>query len=324
MSLAIARPQILLGESMFSDAARSVLAASGDVLEFESLERLMQRLPEADAIVVGFEVSLQKPVLDQADRLRVIATRTSRLTHIDVAEAQRRGIAVLSNEPEAPALVATSSTAELAMAMTLALARRLPWAFDSVRAGRWERVRYGGEELKGKTMGVIGFGRLGRKMVGYATAFGMHVVVSDPGVPQATIAASDCETATLGELLTRADVVSLHASPSADGLPILRSEHFELMKPSALLVNTARGELVDEHALLTALRERRLAGAAIDTLAGEEAGGAHLAGNPLLAYAKESDNLLILPHLGGATREATERTQLYIAERLAEYLRANA
>lgn len=314
------RPRILLAEPEFSTAARRILSACGEVVDYGSDEEFRRRLPDAEALVVGLDVAVRASLLEQAPRLRVIASRTSQLLHIDVDEARRRGIEILSNEPAAPALRRTSSTAELAIALVLALARNLPWAFESLKQGRWERRRFGGSELQGKTLGLVGFGRLGRKVAGYAAALGMNVVVSDPRLTETEARELDVESVPLEELLRRADVVSLHASYTPGSPPLLGDRQLRALKPSTLLVNTARGELVDEGALLDALANGRLAAAAVDTLAGEEPDGSHLAGNPLVRYAATHDNLLIVPHLGGATAEATERTQIYISERLVEYL----
>jgi D-3-phosphoglycerate dehydrogenase / 2-oxoglutarate reductase len=319
----MSRPQILLGESSFDDEATRVLSRVGDVIEFGSMASFRKHLPEADAIVVGLEISLKRRLLADAKRLRVVATRTSRLLHIDMEEISRRRIDVLSNDSLAPAIRNTTSTAELAMALTLALARHLPWAFDSVKSQRWERSRFSGVELQGKTIGLIGFGRLGRKMSSFALAFGMLPLAFDPHVPAESFRGAAVEQTTLDELLMRSDIVSMHASIPATEEAILVAEHFRLMKPSAYFINTASGELVDEDALLRALQERQIAGAAIDTLRAEEADGSHLHANPLVDYAKLHDNLLLVPHLGGATADATVRTQRYIAERLADYLTAS-
>ena len=317
-------PTILLAESTFAASARAVLDTVGDVVEFGSYERFVEHLPEATAIVAGLEVHMRKPLLDRAASLRVVATRTSQLRHLDLDEARRRNIDVLYIDPAAPLLQETSSTAEEAWALVLALVRNIPWAFESVKRGEWERARYGGRELRGKVLGVIGFGRLGRMVATYARAFGMDVLATDPAVGDDECAAGGARRVELEELLATSDVVSLHCTYDDDTKGMLRAEQLALMKPSAVFVNTARGEIVDEAALLDALREGRLAGAAIDTLAGETADGSHLAGNPLVAYAREHENVIVVPHLGGATAEATERTQLYISERLAGYLRERA
>jgi D-3-phosphoglycerate dehydrogenase / 2-oxoglutarate reductase len=305
-------PTILVAESVFSEEARAELERVGEVVPFERFEA---ELPRADAIVAGLELELDGSVLERAPKLRVIATRTSQLRHIDLDEARRRGIEVLRIEPDDPLLRETTSTAEETLALVLALVRNVPWAFDAVKAERWERARYGGHELAGKTIGLVGYGRLGRMVAGYARALDMDVLANDPYVE-----VEDAEAVSLDDLLRRADVVSIHCTFDEETRGLIGARELALVKPSAVLVNTARGEIVDEAALLAALEEARLAGAAVDTLAGERSDGSHLRDNSLVRYAREHENLIVLPHLGGATVEATERTQLHIAKRLAAFL----
>ena len=305
-------PTILVAESTLTEAARAELEGVGEVVPFERFE---EELPRADAILAGLELELDGAVLERAPRLRVIATRTSQLRHIDLDEAARRGVEVLFIEPDDPLLRATSSTAEETFALVLALARNVPWAFESAKAGRWERARYGGHELAGKTIGLVGYGRLGRMVAGYARAFGMDVLACDP-----YLEIMDAAAVSLEDLLRQADIVSIHCTFSEETRGLIGERELALVRPSALLVNTARGEIVDEAALLAALEGGRLAGAALDTLAGERPDGSHLRDNPLVRYAREHENLIVLPHLGGATVDATERTQLYMAKRLAAFL----
>jgi D-3-phosphoglycerate dehydrogenase len=316
----VTRPTILIGESGFAPSARAVLAEAGDVVDYAGAAAFADLLPTADAALVALELRLDAPLMESASRLRVIATRTSQLRHLDVATAARRGIAVLSIEADAPALADTPSTAEETMALLLALVRNVPWAFDSLKDGRWERRRYGGSELRGKTIGLVGFGRLARMVAGYAQAFGMTVLAHDPYVAGAECTSRGVEPVGLDDLLRRSDVVSLHCTWSDETRGLIGARELALVRPSAVLVNTARGEITDESALLAALESGELAGAAVDTLAGEEPDGGHVPGNPLVEYARAHENLIVLPHLGGATREATERTQLYISGKLARWL----
>jgi D-3-phosphoglycerate dehydrogenase len=311
---------ILIAESRFSDDARRVLEKAGEVVSFEAFN---ERLGEADAIVAGLDMHLRGPVLDRAARLRVIASRTSQLRHVDLDETRRRGIEVLFIDPADPLLQKTSSTAEETMALVLALARRLPWAFDALKQGRWARSEYGGIELKGKTIGLIGFGRLGRMVARYAQAFELAVLANDPRSDPVEVRAAGAEPVSLAELLERSDIVSVHCTYSNETERLLRAEHFRAMRPTALFVNTSRGEITDEGALLEALETGAIAGAAVDTLAGERPDGSHLRENALVEYARTHESLIILPHLGGATAEATERTQLYISRRLVDYLKEN-
>jgi D-3-phosphoglycerate dehydrogenase / 2-oxoglutarate reductase len=315
------QPTILIAESSFAPAARAILAEAGPVLDFESHERFVEQLPEADAVVAGLEVHFDAGLLGRAARLRTIATRTSQLRHVDLDEAKRREIAIIFIRPDDPVLQETSSTAEEAFALLLALARNVPWAFDSVKRGEWERTRFGGSELRGKTLGVVGFGRLGRMVAGYAQAFGMRVVAHDPHV---AIEAEAVEPVSLDALLLRSDIVSIHCTYSPETAGLIGCDEFAAMRKGALFVNTARGEITDEAALLAALNSGHLGGAAVDTLGGEQPDGAHLQGHPLVEYARNHENLIVLPHLGGATVEATERTQVHIAQLLVEHLRASA
>lgn len=306
-------PTILIGESRFSEVARAMLEAVGTVVPFE---RFDEELPQADAIVVGLELELRRDFFERAPRLRVIGTRTSQLRHIDVEEAAQREIVILSIASEEAPLRDTTSTAEETFALLLALVRNVPWAFDAVKEGRWERARYGGHELRGRTIGLVGYGRLGRMTAGYARAFGMKVIAYDPSAD-----VDDAEAVALDELLRRSDIVSIHCTFDETTRSLLGADELALMPEHAVLVNTARGEIVDEAALLDALERRRIAGAAVDTLADERPDGSHLADHPLVRYARSHENLIILPHLGGATVEATERTQLLISKKVAEHLR---
>jgi D-3-phosphoglycerate dehydrogenase len=311
---------ILVAESQFAPQALAALDGLGDVEICTDAAAFAARIEAAEAVLVALEIPLTPQLMARAERLRVIATRTSQLRHLDVAEAERRGIAVLSIAADAPALQATNSTAEEAIAMLLALVRNVPWAFDALKDGRWERGRYGGRELAGKTIGLVGYGRLGRKTAAYARAFGMRVLATDPNVD----INGDAEARPLSELLAESDIVSLHCTWSEETRGLIGATELASMKQGAYLVNTARGEITDEAALLEALESGHLAGAAIDTLADETADGSHLRDNPLVDYARTHENLIVLPHLGGATVEATERTQVYIAEQLRDWLQAHA
>jgi D-3-phosphoglycerate dehydrogenase len=312
-----ARPLIQLAEEPFAASAQAILEQAGDVLPRAELERGLAR---ADAIVCGLQLVLDRALLDRAPGLRVIASRTSQLRHVDLEETRRRGIDVLWIDPSSPLLQQTPSTAEATWALLLALARNLPWAHASVLEGHWERARYGGHELSGRTLGIIGLGRLGRMVAGYGTAFGMTVLATDPYVGEEVAAAAGARLVPLEHLLGESDVVSVHCTWSDETRGLLGAAEIGLMKPSALLVNTARGEIVDEVALLDALRSWRIAGAAIDTLAGELPDGSHVVDNPVVEHARTHENVIVLPHLGGATAEATERTQVYISGRVADWL----
>lgn len=248
---------------------------------------LIEALAGVDAIVTGTD-ELTAEVIDSADSLRVIAKHGVGLDSVDLDAARSRGIAVIAT-PDA----VTDSVADLTLALLLALARRVPSGDADVRAARWTRST--GLELRGRTLGLVGLGRIGRAVGTRADAFGMKLLAHDP---YAEVASPEIELVPLDELLERSDVVSLHAGRPAGSPPLLGRDELARMRPNALLVNTARGGLVDEDALAEALRESRLAGAGLDVFTSEPP-----TGSPLLGL----DNVVLTPHLGAQTRAALER-----------------
>ncbi len=291
-----------LGEAVFADADRAELPAL---------------VRDADVLWVRLRHRIDADALAAAPRLRAIVSPTTGLNHIDLDEAARRGVAVLSLRGETEFLRTVRATAEHTVALLLALVRRLPAACEHVREGGWNRDAFRGGELYGKTAGVVGYGRLGRIVADYLGAFGMRVLATDPHV-RPDEAEPGVELVPPARLLSEADVVTLHVNLTADTEGFFGAEQMGRMKPGALLVNTARGELLDEAALLEALEQGRLAGAALDVLADERSGG--MAGRPLVEYARTHDNLIITPHIGGATRESMANTEIFMAGRLAEFL----
>jgi D-3-phosphoglycerate dehydrogenase len=314
-----ARPRILVTEShRFSPDAAAVLARAGDPV-LADLDRagLLREAAGADVLWVRLRHQIDAEVLDAAPRLRAIVTPTTGLNHVDVAEAERRGIAVLSLRGEEDFLRDVRATAEHTIGLMLALLRHVPDAAWHVQDGGWDRDRFRGRELHRSTVGVLGYGRLGRIVARYLAAFDATVLVCDPHRSAADVEAP-ARLVGQDELLERSRILTLHVNlePATEGL-VGRPELHRL-PPGAFLVNTARGELIDEAALLDVLQSGRLAGAALDVLAGEQASG--MAGHPLVEYAREHPNLLITPHIGGATYESMETTERFMAEKLVSTL----
>lgn len=247
---------------------------------------LAEALRGVDAIVTGTD-ELTGDVIRGAGSLRAILKHGVGLDNVDLEAARERGI-VVATTPGAM----VDSVADHTIALLLAVVRRVVPAHASVAAGEWRR--FGGFDLRGRTLGLVGFGRIAREVCVRAQAFGMEVVAHDPfaepapGVPLVP----------LNELLGRADVVSLHAALPRGSPPLLGPRELLLLGPEAILVNTARGTLVDEQALAQALREGRIGGAALDVFASEPP-----AGSPLLGL----ENVVLTPHLGGQTVDALRR-----------------
>jgi D-3-phosphoglycerate dehydrogenase len=318
------RPCILNAEPYgYSAAARTVLASFADVEDAPLLgggpvarEALLGALVRADALIVRLAYTVDEALLSAAPRLRAVVSATTGVDHIDLAAAERRGVAVLTLRGETEFLRSVPSTAEHTWALLLGLLRRVAPAAQSVLAGDWERDRFRGTQLRDKTIGLVGLGRIGEKVAGYAAAFGMRVLAYDPYRPVGEIPAAE-RTPTLALLLAESDIVSLHVPLTAETDGLIGAAELAQMRPGAWLINTARGQIVDEAALLAALESGRLAGAALDVIADERDGG-HLA-NPLIVYARTHENVLITPHIGGATFEAMTATEVFMAHKLRRF-----
>jgi D-3-phosphoglycerate dehydrogenase len=270
-------------------------------------EALRQALPQAHALLVRSDTRVVEALLDLAPQLRVVGRAGTGVDTIDVAAATRRGIAVL-NAPGAN----TVSAAEHTLGLMLALARRVPWAARSMERGAWDRKAFGGMELSGKTLGLVGLGRIGALVAGMARALGMRVIAHDPFVSPARARELGAELVLLEELLARADVVSLHLPLTEATRHLFDPVRLGRMKRGAMLVNTARGELVDEAALVAALEAGQLAGAALDVFAVEPLP----ADSPL----RRVERLLLTPHLAASTPEAQDRAALEICQAVRDAL----
>ena len=262
-------------------------------------EELERALAGAHALIVRSETRVTADLLTRGPNLRVIARAGTGVDNIDVPAATRRGIAVM-NAPGAN----TVSAAEHAMGLLLAQARHIPWAAEAMRRGEWDRKRFEGTELRGKTIGIVGLGRIGGHVAQLARAFGMHVVGHDPYLSPERAAELQVKLLPLDQLLGQADVVTLHVAHTEQTHHLINAERLKLMKPTAVLVNTARGELVDEAALAEAVREKRIGGAAIDVFAVEPL--------PADAPLRKLERVILTPHLAASTAEAQERVSVEI------------
>jgi D-3-phosphoglycerate dehydrogenase / 2-oxoglutarate reductase len=264
------------------------------------------RIGEYDAIVIRSATKLTADLLERADRLKVIGRAGVGVDNIDVDAATRRGI-IVANAPESTVV----SAAEHAVGLLVALARHIPQAHASLKQGRWERSSYGGIELESKTLGVLGFGRIGQQVARRAVGLGMRVVAHDPFVARERFRELGVERAdSADEVLGAADFLSLHLPLSDETRGFLDADALARMRPGARVVNAARGELVNEDALLDALRSGHLAGAALDVFSTEPYTG------PLL----ELDNVVVTPHLAASTEEAQDRAGVIVAEQVAAAL----
>lgn len=270
-------------------------------------DALADALGDVEAVIIRSSTTIDRPALARADRLRVIGRAGVGVDNIDVEAATERGIAVF-NAPSGN----TISAAELTMALLLAAVRKVAAADRSMRRGEWDRSAFRGSELHGKTLGLLGAGRIGGEVARRARAFGMRVVVYDPFLQEERAKQLGVETDRLEQVLAAADVLSLHVPLTDATANLISAERLAMMKPGAIVVNAARGGVLDEEALLAALENGRLGGAALDVFAEEPLPSDH----PL----RSLDTVVLTPHLGAATEEAQHNVAIEAAESVRDAL----
>jgi D-3-phosphoglycerate dehydrogenase len=274
----------------------ALLREQAEIVEATALDAL----PDFDAVVVRSRTRVRRGDIERAGaRLRVIGRAGVGVDNIDLEAAQQAGVIVV-NAPQGAGL----AVAEHALGLMLSLARRIPQSDLSMKRGEWRKGEGEGAELAGKVLGLVGFGRIGRLLAERAAALGMRILAYDPLIPAETIRAGGAEPAVLGSVLEQSDYLSLHVPLSADTREILGREAIRRMKRGARVINTARGGLVDEQALLDALEAGQLAGAALDVFEQEPPGPSALVAHP---------RVVATPHVGAQTAEAQRRTGVEIA-----------
>jgi len=305
--------KILIADEV-SDTGLQPLRSAGFLLERKtklSSDDLIVALQGCEGLVVRSETKVTADVLSGAPDLRVVGRAGVGVDNIDVPAATARGIVVM-NAPDGN----TITTAEHTMALLIALARRVPQANSSLRSGKWERKSFIGVELQGKTLGIIGLGRIGRAVGSRARAFGMNIVAYDPFIAPEQARDLEMEVASLDDVFARADFLTVHTPLTAETRAIVDKEAFAKMKKGVRIINCARGGLVDEEALVDAIKSGQVAGAALDVFTEEPPRADH----PLLAL----DEVIATPHLGASTTEAQEGVAFTVAEQMRDYLLSGA
>lgn len=287
--------KVLVTDAIDRVALDRLVAAGHEVVQTAGLQGadLIAALDGCQGLLMRGGTRVTGEVLRGARGLKVVVRAGSGLDNVDQSTALRSGIAVF-NTPAANGV----SVAELTIGLLLAFERRVTEAASDLRAGRWEKAKYGGREIAGRHLGLVGFGRIAREVARRARAFDMSVSAHDPLLAQWPAGFEWVKRSTFDSLLMEADVVSIHVPLTSETRDLIGAGELDRMKRDALLINCARGGVVDEVALAAALRERRLRGAILDVFAKEPPGE-----HPLLAMS----NVLAVPHLGASTREAQQR-----------------
>lgn len=307
----------LVSESYnYSKKALKIYKSLGRVLLVKkdgNISNKKQILNDINVLVIRNLTQVDKKLINSMAKLKIVASPTTGLNHIDVDYLNKKKIKLVSLRGQTKFLETISSTAEHTVALLLSLVRHIPWSFDEVKKGNWLRDEFIGNQLKDKTIGVLGYGRLGKIVAKYCKVFDMNVISCDPNVSKDIMLKNRIKKVSFDELFKKSDIVSLHVLLTKETKNLVKGKHFRMMKKDAILVNTARGEIIEKNALYKALKKKFIKGAAIDVMWDERKDGSHLKKDLLWKYAKTHKNLLISSHLGGVSYEAMEETENFIA-----------
>jgi D-3-phosphoglycerate dehydrogenase len=303
-----ARPRILIADPVAPEGIE-MLRAVGDVDVRTGLaqDELIAIMPQYRVLVVRSETKVTRPVIEAAPNLEVIGRAGVGVDNIDLAAATERGVVVV-NAPQGNTIAATEQT----IALLLALARHLPQANASMREGKWERKQYVGTEVRGKTLGIVGLGKIGVEVARRALGLEMQVVGYDPFVPDERARALGVAPADFETLIRISDFITVHVPLTTGNTGMIGADQFAQMKDGVRVINVARGGIIDEAALAAAVRSGKVAGAAMDVFTEEPP----KADNPLLG----DPRIIVTPHLGASTTEAQERVALDVAEQIVDIL----
>ncbi|MEV5962140.1 phosphoglycerate dehydrogenase [Kribbella sp. NPDC051952] len=297
----VTRPVVLIAEEL-SPATVEALGPDFEIRHTNGADRaeLIPAIADVDAILIRSATKVDAEALAAAKRLKVVARAGVGLDNVDVKAATQAGVMVV-NAPTSNIV----SAAELAVALLLAAARRVPAADQSLKNGEWKRSKYSGVELFEKTVGIVGLGKIGVLVAQRLAAFGMNVIAYDPYVQAGRAAQMGVRLATLDELLSASDFISVHLPKTPETIGLIGDEELHKVKPEVIIVNAARGGIVDEQALYSALKEGRVAAAGLDVFAKEPC-----TDSPLFEF----ENVVATPHLGASTDEAQEKAGIAVAK----------
>ena len=303
------KPRVLVCASWISPEGLRLLEAVADLTrlpDFAPEDDMIRAIRDVDAVLARI-ATISKAVIDAAPRLKIVSRHGVGVDSVDVAECTRQGILVTTTGD-----ANSQAVAEHTFACLLSAVRMVPAADRTVKSGRWDHDAFTGTELYGKTLGLVGIGRIGARVARQAKAFDMQVIAYDPYASPAAAEQLGASLVDLETLLRRADFVSLHAPRTPETVDLIGKAQLDMMKPSAMLVNTARGGIVNEEALYEALSEHRIAGAALDAFTIEPLPSGH----PLTTL----DNVICTPHIGTQTEEALARMSARSAENILSVL----
>ena len=304
--------------SRFSLNSREKLKNIVTTFEYESNRNyLIKNINKYDGILVGLKNKIDKEIIYKSKKLKFIITPTTGLNHIDIELAKQKGIEIISLFGEASFLKDLTATAELTWGLILCLMRNINNAHLSVLNNEWDRDKFKGRELKGLTLGIIGYGRLGSMVANYGNAFQMKIVYYDI---DPTISCNH-KRVNLKELLSLSDIVSVHIPLNKSNKNFLNKDLLFNLKKDSIFINTSRGEVIDELALLELLKAGQISGIGLDVLADEYSkNNDWLKENILRQYSKKGFNIVLTPHIGGLTLQSAEKANNFIIKKFEKFL----
>ena len=279
---------------------------SVDVKTGLSEEEIIKIIPEYDGMVVRSATKVTKNIILAAKKLKVIARAGAGVDNIDVVAAKEKNMLVM-NTPGGN----TNATAEHAFALIMSVLRKIPYANDTTHKGKWEKKNIKGTELAKKTLGIVGFGNVGARLSNLVKGFGVNILVSSKSLESRKKDFPHVKNVSFDELISMSDIISFHCKTAPDGKPLISKEHYKKMKPTAVIINTARGNIVDENDLHAALNENLIAGAALDVYSKEPAKENILFNNP---------KAILTPHVAASTAEASIVVAEMAANQISDFL----
>ncbi len=303
--------KVLITDGMAQDGLEILEAATEldiDVRKGIPKEELLEIVGDYDAVIVRSATTVTAEIIDAATNLKAIGRAGIGVDNVDVEAATKKGIVVM-NTPEANAI----TTAEHTITLMLSLARRIPEAHASLKAGKWERSKFKGIEIYGKTLGCIGLGNIGKLVAERAMGLKMNVIAYDPFLTQEAANKLGVELVPLDDLLKRADIITIHTPLTPDTKDLINKDTFEKTKPGLIIINCARGGIINEQDITEAVKSGKIAGAAFDVYTSEPPAE----DNPILSI---DENIVITPHLGASTAEAQTKVGLAIAGQIVDFL----
>ena len=304
-------PKVLISDSMDS-IAEKILSSNNidvDVKTDFTVEELIAKIPLYDGLIVRSATKVTKEIIESAKNLKILGRAGAGVDNIDLISAKEKKILVM-NTPGGN----TNATAEHTLALLLSLSRKISKADTSTHKGEWAKKNLKGNEIKGKTIGIIGFGNVGRRFAEMCKALGLKVLIVSKSFNNVKDLYPDYESCNLNVALEQADIISFHCKPNFDGSSVISSKELNLMKNTALIINTARGNLVSEVDLCEAIKENKIGGAAIDVFETEPA-----TNNALFGL----ENILLTPHIAASTSEAQVIVAEMVANQFVEYFLNN-